>query len=212
MIRFSSNTLSQSRSSNKESELLTVAGRHLCSTRQKFVFWNESNSCFDSLWRIPYATSVHCHSHFSTGAAKDSQMILNDWFERHLETHLKEPEKYQDGLGRILQKLGREGIDKKELLRDLNHLFCTCVTLYSAFNFMFVALAEHPQTWKKLLEEIDKLETTDITMETLKRMKYLSNWINEVRRYYPLLAAAYGKTKKSFTFGDGEYYYIPKGW
>jgi cytochrome P450 len=60
-----------------------------------------------------------------------------------------------------------------------------------------------------LLAELRSLPPGPVRLEDVLRLKYLTNFVNEVRRYYPFVSAVFGRAKKGFEISG---YYVPKGW
>ncbi|XP_063053657.1 cytochrome P450 3A30-like [Engraulis encrasicolus] len=80
------------------------------------------------------------------------------------------------------------GLSDHEILsQSMFFLFAGYETSSSTMNFLFYNLATHPETLKKLHEEIDQVfpDKADVQYDPLMHMEYLDCALNETLRLYP---------------------------
>lgn len=89
-------------------------------------------------------------------------------------------------------------------------LFAGHTTLTSALSSLCMLLAQNKSVLLKLRKEQEKFSTSEkLTLETLKKMNYLEQVLQEVLRLFPPAAAGFRKIIKTCQFKDFE---LPKDW
>lgn len=112
-----------------------------------------------------------------------------------------------DGLSRILSA---ESISDEDAALELHHIVIAGYIVFAELGAMIQQLDAHPDVRAKLSAEIQSVAPGGpLTLETLMRMPYLANVVNEVKRLTPIIPVVFGKTKEGFEF-DGMQ--VPAGW
>src|SRR5437762_480551 len=112
-----------------------------------------------------------------------------------------------DGLSRILTA---GEIDDEAAALELHHIVIAGFIVFAELGAMVQQLTLHPDVRARLDAEVAAIAPAGaLTLETLMRMPYLANVVNEVKRLCPILPAIFGKTKEGFEF-DG--FTVPAGW
>jgi cytochrome P450 len=122
--------------------------------------------------------------------------VINAFIEKYIErtisfspAELETKTKSSSGYN-FLHALGGFTHDRKMLRDQLTAvLLAGRDTTASTLSWVFYELARHPETFKKLRQEIiDSVGTTNPpTYEDLKNMKYLQYTMNETLRLYPVV-------------------------
>ncbi|MCJ1312504.1 hypothetical protein MMC25_006178 [Agyrium rufum] len=88
----------------------------------------------------------------------------------------------------FLHELSKLTDDRQTLRNELLTIFFGGRDTTSALlTNMFFLLARHPRVWKKLRNEVCKLDGMESTVEDLKAMEYLGFCLNEALRLYPVI-------------------------
>jgi cytochrome P450 len=114
-----------------------------------------------------------------------------------------------DGLSRILAAAGTTVADDDVAL-EAHHIVIAGFIVYAELGAIVRHLTEHPDVRARLAAEIaGRAPAAALTLETLAGMPYLLQFVNEVKRLCPIVAAVFGKSKQPFEF-DGVA--VPAGW
>jgi cytochrome P450 len=116
-----------------------------------------------------------------------------------------------DGLSRILAADAASGtaMTTDELARELHHLVLAGLIVWAWCARIIVELEQHPGVRARLLGELGTLKAGTLTLEALEALPYLDQVTKEIRRLAPVVPAAFGKARRTFTFAG---HTIPAGW
>jgi cytochrome P450 len=134
----------------------------------------------------------------------------------HLEKVIRQRQQNptQDALGLLVQSQDEEGngLSLEELkVQALLLLFAGHETTTSMLASFCMSLAQHPHIWEQLRTEQQFIcqQTPKLTLETLKKMTYLDQFLQEVERLYPPIGGGFRGVIKPFEFNG---YRVPAGW
>jgi cytochrome P450 len=114
-----------------------------------------------------------------------------------------------DGLSRILAAAGTTVADDDVAL-EAHHIVIAGFIVYAELGAIVRQLTEHPAVRARLAAEIaERAPAAALTLETLAGMPYLLQFVNEVKRLCPIVAAVFGKSRQPFEL-DGVA--VPAGW
>jgi cytochrome P450 len=115
-----------------------------------------------------------------------------------------------DGLSLILAGTSRDVLSDDDAALETHHIVIAGFIVFAELGAMVQQLAAHPDVRAKLAAEIAAIARSGpLALETLVRMPYLTNVVNEVKRITPIIPAVFGRTKEGFEF-DGKS--VPAGW
>lgn len=99
-------------------------------------------------------------------------------------------------------------VDEVQLLFFAGH-----DTTVTALSNLMLLLAQHPEVWAEVREEIDTAVSTThqapLQLDELKKLPHLTNLINEGLRHITPIAGAFREMTEDVSFGG---YRIPQGW
>jgi len=133
---------------------------------------------------------------------------LFDWYIDH-NSRLASGEKKGLEIGRLMlpEQLG-QGISADGAMRELHHLGLSIYGIHHALAFTVQALSQHADVWRRAKAEVANISSKgQINLDQLRQLTYLGQIVNEVKRYYPLFAGAFGYAKQGFYIEDN---YVPK--
>jgi cytochrome P450 len=116
-----------------------------------------------------------------------------------------------DGLSRILAAAGSTDVlsDDNAAL-ELHHIVIAGFIVFAELGAIVQQLTAHPEVRRRLEGEISMVAPAGpLTLETLVRMPYLMQVVNEVKRLCPIIPAVFGKARRTFEI-DGMS--VPAGW
>jgi cytochrome P450 len=114
----------------------------------------------------------------------------------------------EDGLSRILA--GGGDLTDEQLVLELHHAVIAGFIVYAELGAMVRQLTEHPDVRDRVAAEIRKgAPGGRLSAETLARLPYLLQVVNEVKRLCPIVAAVFGKARRDFEFAGAT---VPAGW
>jgi cytochrome P450 len=126
-------------------------------------------------------------------------------FRRQISAHEQAPR--DDGLQRIL---GTRALDADAVARELHHLILAGLIVWAWCARLLVELDRHPEMRARLVREVSALPPEGPPpRDALDRLAYLDWVVSEVRRSTPVVPVAFGKARRTFTFGG---YRIQAGW
>ncbi|XP_030636580.1 cytochrome P450 3A27 [Chanos chanos] len=108
-------------------------------------------------------------------------------------------------------KTEETGLNDREIISQaMTFIFAGYETTSSTLTFLFYNLATHPQTMRKLQEEIDQTfpNKAPVQYDKLMQMEYLDDVLNESLRLYPVVARLERICKKTVEINGVT---IPKG-
>jgi cytochrome P450 len=115
-----------------------------------------------------------------------------------------------DGLSRILGAASRDILSDDDAALEAHHIVIAGFIVFAELGAMVQQLTAHPDVRAKLAAEIASIAPSGpLALETLVRMPYLTNVVNEVKRITPIIPAVFGRTKEGFEF-EGKS--VPAGW
>ncbi|MDJ0599599.1 MAG: cytochrome P450 [Crocosphaera sp.] len=147
------------------------------------------------------------------GKALECRQKMLQEIETIIINRQQQPNHKNDALGILLDAKDEEGNSLSlEELKDqiLLLLFAGHETLTSAISSFVLLMAQHPDIFKKVKKEQEKLNISEpITPEQLKEMTYLEQVLKEVLRLIPPVGGGLRKVIQEFDFQG---YRIPKDW
>ena len=116
-----------------------------------------------------------------------------------------------DGVTRMLAARAQGGdVTLEALAVENHHLLVAGMIVWSWLAAGLVALDRHPQLRARLGEEVNRLVPTGpLEAAALDAMPYLKQVVDEIRRHTPVLQLAWGRARRTFTFGG---YTVPENW
>lgn len=148
-------------------------------------------------------------TNFSRAMKSRNQILAK--IEQIINTRKQQKEEKSDALSILLTAKDEEGksLSLPEVKEQiLNLLFAGHSTLASALSSFCLLVAQHPQVLGKLQQEQDEIRAP-ISRETLEKMPYLAQVIQEVLRLIPPVGASFRRIIEDFELNG---YYFPKGW
>ena len=147
------------------------------------------------------------------GRALNSRKNMLQELERIICERLESQEIGEDALGILIQAEDEEG-NKLSLdeLKDqvLLLLFAGHETLTSSLTSFCLLMAQHPEILEKVREEQKQFSDSEpMTLETLSKMTYLEQVLQEVLRLVPPVGGGFREVIEDCEI---EGYFIPKGW
>ncbi len=124
----------------------------------------------------------------------------------------KRAQRGDEGLSRILAAAEASGTDltDEEAVLELHHIVVAGFIVYAELGAMVQQLTAHPAVRDRVSDEIRAAAPAGpLTPESLARLPYLLQVVNEVKRLCPIVAAVFGKARKEFEFGGVS---VPAGW
>jgi len=116
----------------------------------------------------------------------------------------------EDGLSRILAAGPPDVLRDEDAALELHHIVIAGYIVFAELGAMIQQLTANPDVRARLAAEINTIAPKgELTLETLMRMPYLANVVNEVKRMTPIIPAVFGKTKEGFEFEGMK---VPAGW
>jgi cytochrome P450 len=113
-----------------------------------------------------------------------------------------------DGLSRILAA-GGDFTDEQVAL-ELHHAVIAGFIVYAELGAMVQQLTAHPAVRHRVTAEIRQgAPEGRLWPETLAKLPYLLQVVNEVKRLCPIVAAVFGKARRDFEFAGAT---VPAGW
>ena len=113
-----------------------------------------------------------------------------------------------EGLSRILA--AAPTLTDEEAALELHHIVIAGFIVFAELGAMVKQLNDHPEVLSRLATEIATVAPSGtLSLETLVRMPYLLQVVNEVKRLCPIVAAVFGKTRQPLEL-DGVS--VPAGW
>jgi len=147
------------------------------------------------------------------GRALESRNKLLKQLEQIIRDRQNSNDPGNDALGILIQAEDEDGNQLSiEELQDqiLLLLFAGHETLTSGLTSFCLQMAKHPEILQNLREEQQQLSASEpITLETLQKMTYLEQVLQEVLRLIPPVGGVFRKVVKDCQFNG---YLIPKGW
>jgi len=139
---------------------------------------------------------------------------LLKWYDTLMTKHhqrFNTDKEFNDALSIVLKSLPSTVTQSRQaLLPEINFLTFATYAMYSPLTSMTIALSQFPEIAEKIRAEVHRVypDNRNVTLENLHQLEYTGRFINEVRRYFPLLAGMFGTAKQSFQV---DRYYVPKG-
>ncbi|KAH8646971.1 putative cytochrome P450 alkane hydroxylase [Tricladium varicosporioides] len=126
-------------------------------------------------------------------ACKMTQEFVDKYVQKAVESQ-QNPEFKQGSSEKeryvFLDELAKKTPDQDQLRTEvLNILLAGRDTTASLLSNTFHILAQRPDIWSKLRDEVDVLQGVKPTYETLKNLKYVKYIMNEALRLYPVIPA-----------------------
>ncbi|MCJ1283332.1 hypothetical protein MMC26_002660 [Xylographa opegraphella] len=130
---------------------------------------------------------------------KRSIKYINDWIDGLVDKGLNEFAARNDAKASpasafsthryvILHELAAQTTDKVKIRSELlNTLLAGRDTTASLLSNIWFTLSQRPDVYARIRDEVDALDSDDLSFETLKDMKYLRAVINESLRLYPVV-------------------------
>lgn len=143
-------------------------------------------------------------------ALKSRKRILQE-IEQIIDNRSSQKEEKSDALSILLSAKDEQGnnLGLEEVKEQtLNLLFGGHSTLTSALSSFCLLVAQHPSVLTKLQQEQDSI-SEPISLDTLEKMTYLDQVINEVLRLNPPVGGGFRRIKEDFELNG---YHFPKGW
>lgn len=115
----------------------------------------------------------------------DSCQLVHDYTQKHVDRAIERREKGQldekaESKYVLVYELAKESSDRSVLCSQLlNTFFAGRDTPAVALTNILFCLARHPETWKKMREQVYGLNPEDLTFERLKSLRYAQHVINE---------------------------------
>jgi cytochrome P450 len=126
----------------------------------------------------------------------------------HVRTRRQAPT--DDGLSRILAGAsGGPAIADEHAVLELHHIVIAGYIVFAELAELVRRLHDHPDVRRRLAGEIAAVAPAGLSLESLGRMPYLAQVIDEVKRLCPVVPAIFGRARHDFSF-DG--FTIPVGW
>ncbi len=117
-----------------------------------------------------------------------------------------------DGLSRIIAGAALPGSDVSDddIALELHHIVIAGFIVFGELAAMIAQLTQHPDIRARLAAEVAALSPSGaITLETLMKMPYLLQVVNETKRLTPIIPGVFGIAKDGFEV-DGVS--VPAGW
>lgn len=116
-----------------------------------------------------------------------------------------------DAVSRMLSARTPEGnqLSIDEAVLEVHHAMIAGYIVYGELAALMCDLSRERALRKRLKDEVDTLLTGAIRMEDLGRLSYLGQFVMEVKRLCPIVAAQFGKACKDFEVYGCK---VPKGW
>ncbi|KAF7541477.1 hypothetical protein G7054_g567 [Neopestalotiopsis clavispora] len=160
------------------------------------------------------------HLQWSRRKARDNYATCQRYVDRFVRRamDLRKAESADDERNCFLKELAKSN-EPEERIRDelLNILLAGRDTTASLLASFFFLVARRPDVWKKLRNEVNKLEGCSPTYEQLREMKFVRYCLNETLRLYPPVPGN-GKVAVRDTVlprgggpGGDKPVYVPKG-
>jgi retinoid hydroxylase len=146
------------------------------------------------------------------GRARGAIRRVLRFFRQQIHGHAATAAGGADGLSHILAARdadGKPALDEDAVARELHHLILAGLIVWAWCARALIELERHPGMRARLLGEVGTLPAGDPTVEALDRLAYLDQVANEIRRATPVVPVAFGKARRTFTFGG---HTIPAGW
>ena len=146
------------------------------------------------------------------GRALNSRKKILDQLETWIRERQRQNDPGNDALGILMQAEDDEGnhlsIDE---LKDqiLVLLFAGHETLTSSLTSFCFLMAQYPEILSKVREEQTHFSGSELTLETLQKMTYLEQVLQEVLRLIPPVGGGFREVLESCEFQG---YLFPKGW
>ena len=165
-------------------------------------------------WTAGMFTPVPVNLPFTTfGKAMKAKKALMDYLEPIVRRRQALAEQPFDMLGSLIETKDKNGqpLSRETILHEIQgQLFAGHDTTVTATSNLMLLLAQHPEALKKGREEqMEMADTSDLSPDTLKKMPYLNQLINEGLRVIPPVAGAFRVTTEDIVYSG---YRIPKGW
>jgi cytochrome P450 len=120
----------------------------------------------------------------------------------------KRREPGEDGLSRILAAGG--DFTDEQIVLELHHAVIAGFIVFAELGAMVRQLTEHPAVRDRVAAEIrEHVPGGRLSAESLARLPYLLQVVNEVKRLCPIVAAVFGKARREFEFAGAA---VPAGW
>lgn len=146
------------------------------------------------------------------GRAKRSRDRLTRELERLIQQRQQQEQLGEDTLGLLIQATDETGqrLSLAELTDQiLLLLFAGHETLTSALAAFCLLLPQHPEVWQNLRAEQAELQSSLVTLDSLKQMTYLDQVLREVMRLIPPVGGGFRTVLQPCEL---EGYQIPQGW
>jgi len=143
---------------------------------------------------------------FSYGNALMARTRISSWLHAEVDRH--NMSKYEDMMSMTMREM--HDATKMEIVDELYYNAMFMYTMYNPMCAMIMALHDYPECWDRLRREISEvMPSGSFAFDRMKDLKFCTNFVNEVRRFYPMWPGMWGVAKRAFECGS---YHIPKGW